>query len=678
MSSGIAVVGASERTLWTYWLFRNLELYGYDGEIWPVNPSRPEVFGRPCFADLDSIPGTPETGVIVVRPDLAVDACRRLVELGSRTVIVVSNGFRESGTDVGINAEREMVEICRTAGVRMIGPNCVGYASFHDNMCAIAEPVPPALRAGDVTLASHSGAMISGVLGALDVEALGIDHCFSIGNAALFDMAEALQAGVDSDATRIICAVVEGIPPRDQLERVIAAGHSAGKEFVFLLLAQSAGGQKVAASHTGAVIGEQRVARAWLRKLGVIVTSSVEEMARAANIVRSTGRPRPGTGAFVVTASGGGAGLASDLAERHEVPLANVSDKTLETMRTALPAGAYAGNPLDMVAGIAPEARAELFRAVGSDPSVGLLMEPYTVTWPDDSPGRSWHRSGFEDFAHQCASSGLPGIVCSIYDEPLTDWMIEYRDRTGLCVLGGLGTTMAALGAIYRTDTTPLPPSPPGDTSTATVIGEAEGRALLVEAGLAVVPGEKVADSEAATQVAAGRPGPWVLKLGLAGVGHKGRVGGVRVGLWGRDAVQRAGREIADSAVAAGLADHPSAVPFLLQEMHTGPEILLGAVRDPIAGPSVTVSVGGWAAEGSQPFGTLTLPATDGEIAQEFHNWHLGHLLGVDREADLLEYVAGLCHSFVDGKLSTYTVVEINPLILGMSGAVAADVLIVP
>lgn len=679
--SGVVIAGASERTLWTYWMMRNLELYGYPGDVWPVNPSRSDVFGVPCLRDIDDVPGQPEIGVVIVRPDLAVAAVERLVDLGATTIIVVSNGFRESGTTIGIAAEHALQQVCTDAGAQMLGPNCVGYASLHDGVCAIAEPVPPSMRPGAVTVTSHSGAMLSGVLGALDHEGLGIDQCYSIGNGASFDMADSLAAGVASPHTEVICAVIESTPPRDRLEEIVAAGHRAGKEFVFLLLGQSSGGRNVAQSHTGALIGEQRLTRAWLRSIGVTVATSVEELARVATLLSTVGRPQDdGKGVFIVASSGGGAGLAADLAEKHGVPIAQISDATRKQMARHLVTGAFVGNPLDLGNAVDQEARVSLVRAVSADPSVGLLLNPYTISWPDDTDGTSWHRKGFEDFANQSREFGVRGIVCSIYDDPLTPWADAYRERTGLAVTPGLDTTMAALGHMYPGEANgrSAGAASPGDATRPAVIGEEEGRDLLVAAGLPIVPGTRVRDVSTAAAVAARSPGPWVLKLGLPGVAHKGRVGGVKVGLWGETAVRAAGEQIAAAAVSFGLAETLGEVPLLMEEMHNGPEILLGAVRDDIVGPSITISLGGWSAEAATPFGVLTLPIADDELRARISRWKMAELLGDDRASELVHFVAALSRAFVSGALASYSVVEINPLILGQAGPVAADVLIIP
>jgi succinyl-CoA synthetase beta subunit len=240
---------------------------------------------------------------------------------------------------------------------------------------------------------------------------------------------------------------------------------------------------------------------------------------------------------------------------------------------------------------------------------------------------------------------------------------------------------MAALGRLYGSDgpSRRSSQSAPADpTQLPAVIGEDEGRDLLTAAGLPVVPGAMVADIDAASIVAARAPGPWVLKVGVPGVAHKGKVGGVKVGLWGETAVREAAEQIARAAIAAGLVDETAEVPFLMQEMHLGPEILLGAIRDEIAGPSLTVSLGGWAAEAATPFGVVSLPLSDEELAMQMGGWQLGHFLGTEKESQLIEYATGLSRAFVSGgSLSIFTVVEINPLILGPDGAVAADVLIV-
>jgi acetate---CoA ligase (ADP-forming) len=685
--TGLAVIGASERTLWTYWLITNLGLYGYRDEIWPVNPNRREMFGLRCYPDLDELPGTPDIGVIVVRPDLAVPACKRLVEMDVHTVVVISNGFREAGSDLGARAEEELVECCRGAGVRLIGPNCAGYASFHDDVCAIAEPIPFGLHKGDVTLLSHSGAMISAALGALDLEGLGIDHCYSIGNGASFDLTTALEAAAKSSMTRVVCAVVETLPERKRLEDLLAKRTEDHKEYLFLLLGQSEGGRKVAQSHTGAVLGEQRLTRAWLDRLGITVTTSVEELARAASLVRVLGRPKRERSVFVVAGSGGGAGLAADLAERHGVPLAQISERTRQQIEAAIPPGAYAGNPLDMVAGITSDNRNAIFAAICTDPSVGVLVQPYTVPWPDESAGYRWHRIGLEDFAHQASKAGIPAVVSSLFADSPTPWMQELARRTGIVVAGEIGTTMSALAQLYGTEAPRvrrLQPIVELDTSAAAgaihpeVIAEAEGRTVLEGAGLPVARGVVVDDEQGAVDATADLSPPWVVKIALPGVGHKGRVNGVMIGLCNETDIRAACNKISSAAVGAGLVDRPTTVRFLVQEMLIGPEVLVGAVRDEVTGPSLTVAPGGWAAEAGVPFGIIQLPATKQQIAAATSDWALRHLLGEERETQLVEFLTALANEFYDGHLSSYTVVEINPVVLGASGARAADVLIVP
>src|ERR1700760_868513 len=305
----IAVVGASETTLWTYWLMRNIREYSYPGELWGVNPRRDSIYGATCYPSVAGLPGTPETAVLITNPARAVAAARELTERGTRRLVVVSDGFRETATPDGIAREAALSELAAQAGAQLIGPNCVGFASFPDPTCAIAEPIPAGIQPGPVSVISQSGVLTNAALTALNDEQLGIDVCYSLGNGASFGLARSLRSVAERPATTTVCAVVENIGDAGALAEAVTAGRAAGVEFLFLLLGQSDDGKRVAQSHTGAVVGDQRVMRAWLQDLGVILVDSFEELGRAASLLTTVGRPGADRGVFVLSVSGGAAGL---------------------------------------------------------------------------------------------------------------------------------------------------------------------------------------------------------------------------------------------------------------------------------------------------------------------------------------------------------------------------------
>ncbi len=679
--SGLAIVGASERTIWTEWLTRTLDQFGYPEPVFLVNPRYQEVLGRPCHPSVAALPERPSVVLLCISATQSLAQLEGLLELGVEEVVVIANGFGETGTAEGRAREAELRATCAGSSTRVIGPNCIGFARFHERLCAIAQPVPANVRAGDVSVISQSGGLSGGVLGALASEGLGIDLCYSIGNGVCFGVEQALEWAVSRETTRTVCGIVESIRDPERFERSVAAARSAGKEIILVTLGTSRQGHQAAASHTGATIGEQRLLGAYLERLGVLVAADTKEQARMAALLRVVGRPDPARGVFVITASGGGAALTADAAERHGVPLARLSPGATEAVRELIPPGPYIGNPLDVTAGNGPGGVRPVYDVVCREPSVGLLVEPYVLPWPTHQEANRWHRDALERVVDAGAARDLPLLVVSVFEQQLSDWAVEFGAHPRVGLSAGLELTMAALGKLFTAHGTALPEAAARRNGAApagqTVLGEAESRAILGDAGFTLPRGQLAASEDDAVAVAATLTAPLVVKLALPGVGHKGRVGGVQVGVVGEKAVRAACRAVAAGAIAAGLAEDGAAVPVLVCEMAFGPELLVGAIRDPVAGPTLTVGFGGWAAESGRSFGTVALPLASGQAGALIERWGLAPLLGAARAAALGRLLSSLAEAVTAGPLEAYGTVELNPVILTGDAAVAADVLLV-
>lgn len=682
-AQAIAVVGASETTLWTYWLMRNIREYSYPGEIWGVNPNRESIYGAACYPSVGALPGAPETAVLITNPDRALAAAGELVKRGTRRLVVVSDGFRETATAAGLARENALRELAEQAGAQVIGPNCVGFASFHDACCAIAEPIPLGIKPGSISVVSQSGVLTNAALTALHDEQLGIDVCYSLGNGADFGLAQSLRSVAERPATTTVCAVVENIGDRDALAAAVSSGRAAGVEFLFLMLGQSDDGKRVAQSHTGAVVGDQRVVRAWLEELGVILVDSFEELARAASLLTSVGRPRPGHGLFILSVSGGAAGLAADTAARWDLPLAQLSEETKAALREHLLPGTAIGNPLDVTTHGGPQSVQAIYELVACDPAVGILLDPYGMSWPDDSDERRWHRASFDRMVAAADQADVSLIISNLASQPETDYMKRLAKADNVLVNIGMTVTLTALAKLYDHSTDAAAGAPPvaeqpaegGAPSAAPVTDERQARAILSDAGFPVVRGVHVPTATSAADVSAGLRAPWVAKLSLAGLGHKGRVGGVRLGLCRPEEVAQACQQITDQVVALGVVT-PGDVSFMIQEMVFGPELLISAIRDRVAGPSLIVGVGGWAAESGALFAVIPLPAGRDAIGRHLRDGVLPRLLGDDKIGGLVDLLDALAATFTGGVLAEYTVVELNPVIVGAAGPTIADALL--
>ena len=681
---GLAIIGASDRTIWAEWLTRTLDGFGYPAPIWLVNPKYEQVVGRDCWPSLDALPEVPDIGVLVIGAEQALVQCEKLLELGTKEVVVIANGFGETGLPEGREREARLRALCAGSDARVIGPNCIGFARFHERICAIAQPVPSGVRAGDVSIISQSGGLSGGVIGALHGEGLGIDLCYSIGNGVAFSFEDALDWALSRATTRTVCGVVESIRERERVEAAAERAKAAGKDLILLLLGTSREGRSAALSHTGAVIGEQQVLRAYLKKLGVLVAEDVAQQARIAALARVMGRPDPAQGAFVITASGGGAALTADAAGRHGVPLARISSETAEQLREMIPPGPYIGNPLDVTAGNGPGGVQPVYDVVCAEPTVGMLVEPYVLPWPTDDPGNRWHRDALVRVVESASVRNLPLIVVSVFQQELSAWARAFTAQPRVCLTSGLETTMSALGKLYGSSVPARVGQATGlrsgsDSSTnvpGDLLGEAEGRALLAAAGFRLPDGGIARSAEEAVALAGRLSAPVVVKLGVAGVGHKGRVGGVRVGVVGEQAVREAYQAVADAARRHGLGAEDD-VPVLVAEMVFGPELLVGAIRDRVAGPSLTVAIGGWAAESARSFGTLSLPLDGVGSRAQLEQWGLVTLLGEQRAVALAGLLDRLAAEFTSGSLAGFATVEVNPVIVTADAAVVADVLLI-
>jgi acyl-CoA synthetase (NDP forming) len=681
------VVGASPNGIaWTNWLMNSLALYDFDGEVYLVNPKYEELFGLKCYPNVAALPEDPQIGVLMTGASRVAPLSGELLARGCKRFVIVSNGFAETGTDAGLANETALKETFAGSEAVVVGPNCVGFASFHESICAITQPVPAGIKPGEVSVISQSGGLTGAAMGAIVGDGLGLDVCYSIGNGSVFGLAAAVLSAVERETTKVVAMVVESVDDPQLLEQAARLARERGKVIIGLQLGQSESGRGIAQSHTGAIAGEQHLVAAWLRRLGIVLADTAEEMGRIASLVLKIGVPDPNRGTFVATVSGGGAGLAADLADRYKVQLAELEPETKQRLRELLPDGAFVGNPLDVQTGDG----LAVYTAITSDPNVELLIEPWMLPWPDDV--WHWQRSALMRIVGIAEAAQVPLLVGSHFMQPLNAFAEELGQRPGVSVSTSLPLTMAALGKLYAAaryysapaaaaaaaprPAEPAEPSgtPPEDDGG--LITEVEAREILAVAGLPVVKGVVASDLDELTAGARELTRPWVAKLVAKGVGHKGRVGGVRLGLSDEAALREGCEAIAAAATAAGVATREQ-IAFLVTETEFGPELLIGALRDPVAGPTVTVAVGGWAAESGQIFGTVPLPVTRDELWQQVREWRLDHLLG-DRVDGLVDFLADLGDQFAGGALSQYATVEINPLMLTGHGPSVVDALIVP
>lgn len=670
----VAVVGASERSFFARFVLQNLVAQGFEGDVFPVNPRATEVLGMRAYPSVQALPAPPDLAVVALAPERCAGAVVELADTGTRVVVVLSDGFAETGRRAGARLERELAELCHARQVTMIGPNCVGAADFQQRVVCLGQPIPGRVSAGPVSIISQSGGLLTSILDALGAEGLGADLCVSIGNGAAFDVVDGLATALERPTTRAVCAYVESFgSDADRLERTLARARQLAKPIVLAKVGSSELGRRIAFSHTATVAGPDAYIDSLLRRSGVHRCADIEELARVTAVALHVGS-LGAAGVAVLGGSGGTAGLVGDLVAAVPMPLAEFSRETVEILRAAVPDSGFAGNPLDLSGRSAGSPEVErACDAVFADPDVAAVLLPFSVTLPDHSPGRVAHRDYLELLAAKADSWGKPLLVATLVAQSrpaFVDELVARHPQTGVYI--GLRATVAALARVGR-PRRPAAAARHRAGKARSVLSEAGGRERLRSAGIPVVPGETAATPSAAA-AALGRLGPpVVVKAILPGQAHKSRVGGVEVGLVTVPDVEAACARIAERTGCDG---------FLVERMVSGIELLLGLERDAVYGPALTVGLGGALAETAGLHATALLAEGEApDVAGLFARAGLERLLASQPAAArrrLLAVVARAAREFSAGRLRDCASVEINPLFVTPAGEVlAADALVV-
>lgn len=681
-TSGIAIVGASERSFWTYWIVRNLRRFAYEGQIWGVNPRVSEL-DFPLVGSLAEVETRLDAVVVAVRASACAAVVEEAAQLGVPDIAVVANGFAEAGNAEGRALEAGLRDLGRKHGVRIYGPNGIGFADFAKSMCLLGGPIPRGLRQGDVDVISQSGSLLLMVMQALTEERVGVDWCLSLGNGASIDFARAVEICLDRPGGGTICGYLESIGTSaedgDRLAAVLDRAAAMSRRVALVKLGSSPTGVRVAQAHTASIAGDQQAVEAFMQRHGVMLSSDLDDLARSVNISRRLTGTKRGrdVGVAVIEGSGGSAGLTADMAAAAGLQLAEFSAPTREALAGVAGPGSFTANPIDLTASPKDRDTVEAaYEKVYGDPNVGAVLVPFSIPFPlGDGDGQDIHRFALTMHARLAGRTGTPAVVSSAVVQDWTDWVEEYREAypDDLVLIRGTGATIRALAHLF-----PVPDPSPADLDTSgielgDVLDIAEGRRILEQLGVAVTPGVLVHQPDEAPLVKQALRMPVIGKAVVRGLAHKVRYGLVRPGCVTEGDVAAAAQTILHI-----LRDVPadSVGGVLFEEMRWGTEIFIGLRRVPMVGALLVVGLGGAAPESRTRQLTRTLPlrpADTAEIGQFLRTYCELPPEGADR---VLAATSALCDAFTGGALAEYSIVEVNPMIVTGSEAVAADVVI--
>jgi len=363
----IAVIGASNDPLKLgYEVFKNLKKYRR-GNVYPVNVKDSEVQGVKAYKSVKDVPEDVDLAVVVVPKRFVKGTIEECGEKGVKGIILITAGFGEVGEE-GKREERELVEIARRYGMRIVGPNCVGIMNTREDMNATF--VMDAKK-GDIAFISQSGALGAGIIYKTVKEGIGFSKFVSIGNMADVDFAEFMEYLADTEEDSSIALYIEGLKDGRRFMEV-AKRVTKKKPVIVLKAGKSESGARAASSHTGSLAGSWKIYEAAFKQSGVIIADTIDDML---SMARAFTQPLPkGKRVAIMTNAGGPGVLTADAIDRLGLELANLEEKTMEELRSFLPPMAAVKNPVDMIASARGEDYYRTAKLLLEDPNVDMLI----------------------------------------------------------------------------------------------------------------------------------------------------------------------------------------------------------------------------------------------------------------------------------------------------------------
>ncbi|TAK43289.1 MAG: bifunctional acyl-CoA synthetase/GNAT family N-acetyltransferase [Betaproteobacteria bacterium] len=689
--ASVAIIGASPEAGSVGAVLAENMTAGYRGALYAVNPKHRGVHGIDCYPAIGKIPQRIDLAVIATPAQVVPAVIEQCGEAGVHAAVVITAGFSETGP-AGARLERALLENARRYRLRVIGPNCLGL--MRPEIGLNATFARGGALAGSIGLISQSGAVCTAMLDWAHSHGVGFSSVVSLGGSTDIDFGEIIDFMVNDPKTEHILLYIEGV--RDA-RRFVSAMRAAArvKPLILMKVGRHPAGSRAALSHTGAIVGADDVFDAVVRRAGAVRVSTIGQIFAAAQGFASHLWPR-GERLAVITNGGGPGVMAADRCADLGIALAELSPRTIEALKSALPVNWSHSNPLDLIGDADAGRYAAATSACLADENVDgvlVMLTPQAMTDP---------ASAAQAVIEAARGSSKPVLSC---------WMGEEQVIPARRLLGeahipvfrnpeGAVELFAHVASFYRNQRmllrTPGPLSQPAlpDLEGARaivegalaehreVLNEMESKALLAAFQIPIAK-TMVAHSPMEAMLLAQELGyPVAMKVDSPDITHKTDAGGVRLNLGNAQSVRAAYQDIVDAVAQHRPGAHLNGVavePMVVRP--NGRELMIGVIRDPVFGPAIIFGSGGTTVEVHRDR-AVALPPLDAFLVEELiRSTRVSRLLGAFRHLPPVDLAALqnvlLRVSEMVCELPWLAELDINPLIVDESGAIAADARVV-
>jgi len=667
----IAVFGGKEARR----VIEQCDKMGFAGEIWPVHPKNDEILGRKSYRSVADLPAAPDASFVGVNRQLTIEIIRELSARGAGGAVCYASGFREAVSELVDGDELQAALVAAAGGMPILGPNCYGFINMLDG--ALMWPDQHGMLRVDrgvavLTQSSNIACNIS-----MQQRGLPLAYLMTAGNQAQTGLAELACTVIQDSRVTAVGLHVEGFDSLETLERLAGFSRKLKKPVAMLKVGKSEAAQLATVSHTASLAGNDRVSSVLLERLGIGRVETLPELLETLKLLHLYG-PLPSADISSMSCSGGEASLMADAGVKRKTSYRPLRDKQLKPLRETLGQMVTLANPLDYHTFVwgNGEKQTAAFTAMMQG---GYALNLVVLDFPrlDRCDAADWLTAVNSAVAAHAATGANAGIVSSMA-ENLPEHVAERLMRDGVVPFYGIEEALAAaetaafIGRAWAREA----PEPllKAIVSVGEVItlNEDEAKRELSAFGLPIPEGLVETDMEAVGAAAEKLGFPVALKG--RGVAHKTEAGAVRLNLKNREDV------VAAAHAMAGVANG-----YLVEKMAGRPvaEIIIGAMRDPVAGLVLTVGAGGILVELLEDSALIPLPASPDAISAAISGLKIRKLLAGYRgrpKGDIaaLEQAVEAVAAYLVANAGDIEELDINPIMVMPEGegVVAVDALV--
>ncbi|MDD9301109.1 MAG: acetate--CoA ligase family protein [Desulfobacter sp.] len=600
----IAVVGAStQKGKVGHDIFANILSGGYQGTLYPVNPKAKSVLSVKCYTSIATIPDPIDLAMIILPPKAALGSVKECIQKGVRGIVIVSAGFKEVGGE-GLEIELQIKALCHKAGVRLVGPNCLGVINPSSKVSLNASFSARMPKPGNISFISQSGALCTAVLDYAADKGFGFSKFISIGNKADVDELDLLRYYHNDPDTDVVMIYMEELsrPAEEFIAEVREMTSGTHPTHVIAIKSgTSVAGAVAAASHTGALAGSDVMYDGLFNMAGILRCKSVNQLFDYAQALAANKYPT-GDRVAIVTNAGGPGIIATDMSEQSGLQLAKFSPETVKELKKYLPPTANFHNPVDVIGDAAKDRYENTLATVLGDRNVDAVLIILTPQSMTDAIGTA-------ESIVSIAKNSIKPILCAFMGVVDVSDGVRLLQQHRVPVYQFPESAARSLGALrqsvkwlFRRILPQYELSYDRDKAQKiiqgymdegrTVLGELDGNEILKCYGFNTIPMALAKTAAEATKIAKDIGYPVVMKIVSPQILHKSDAGGVEVRIEDKEGVKTTFERIMKNARAY---DSDAVLEgVLVQRMAPkGKEVILGVTKDPVFGHAVMFGLGG-------------------------------------------------------------------------------------